>query len=149
LANGQKALLGAHGGVRIVPLGAAHGAEQHRVGVLAGAQRVVGKRGAGGVDGRAADELLGKGQAVAAGRGDGAEDLARGGGDLRSEAVAGEEDEAGVREATLAEGRSAAGKRPYSIESTSARHEASMMLDDAPMVLHSALPSVESMRTRV
>ena len=58
LAEPEEALLGAHLGARVVPLRAADGAEQDRVGALAGRERLRRERVARRVDGRAADEVL-------------------------------------------------------------------------------------------
>src|SRR5581483_1517164 len=59
LAQPQKSQLGTHGRARVVPLGTADGAEQHRVGGAAGVELAGGQGGASGVDGGAADEVLG------------------------------------------------------------------------------------------
>ena len=56
LANREQPLLRPHLRARVVPLGATNGAEQHGVRALAHRRRVVGKRRAGRVDRRAADQ---------------------------------------------------------------------------------------------
>src|SRR5919106_1568296 len=60
LAQAEQSLLGPGGvGVGALPLRAAHGAEQHRVGLGAGGEHLVRERGPVLVDARAADELIG------------------------------------------------------------------------------------------
>ncbi len=54
----QQPLLRADADVQRLPLGAAHGAQQHRVGLLCHLQGDIGQRNAGGVDGRPAHQGL-------------------------------------------------------------------------------------------
>ena len=56
LADAQQALFGTAGRLDVVPLGAAHGAQIHGIGLPAGFHRSGGQGLAGGVDGRTADE---------------------------------------------------------------------------------------------
>ena len=83
LAQPEQPLLGARR-VRVgrVPLRAADGGEQHRVGLAARGQGLVGQRGPVGVDRRAAERVLGEGEVAEA-----REDLERRGGDLGADPV--------------------------------------------------------------
>ena len=74
--------------------------EQHRVGAFRGGERVIGQRIAGGVDGGAADQLFLEAEAVAITGRDGAQDVDRRGGDFRSDAVAGQDDDVSVHVGT-------------------------------------------------
>jgi len=87
LAQAQQALLGTRR-VRVggVPARAADGREQHRVGLCAGGQRLIGERRPVGVDRRAAEQVLLEGEVA-----DRAEHAHRGGRDLRADAVAGQQ----------------------------------------------------------
>src|SRR5690606_10723348 len=145
LAHAEQALLGAHRGAGVVPLGAADGAEEDGVRALEGAQGLLRQRGARLVDGDAADELLVVLEGVAELLGDRVEDLARGADDLGADAVAGEEGDlrshdasrwAAPRAPPCSAARAACSRRPCSMPSTSAIRDASMMLLDAPTVLH-------------
>ena len=78
-------------GVGRVPLGAADGGEQHRIGRMSLLERLVGKRCAGRVDRSAAEQRLGELEADVEAFTDGAEDLDRLGGDLGTDAVAGQQ----------------------------------------------------------
>ncbi|MPM77111.1 hypothetical protein SDC9_124111 [bioreactor metagenome] len=64
LADGQQALFRAQGGGQIVPFGAAHRAQQHRVAGSAQRGGSLGIGGSGGVDGAAAQQHIGVGEAV-------------------------------------------------------------------------------------
>ena len=90
LAQPEQALLGPRR-VRVgrVPLRAADGAEQDRVGLAAGVEDLVGERGAVGVDRGAADEVL-----VEVELADRVEHAPRRGDDLGADPVAGQEDDA-------------------------------------------------------
>ena len=67
-------LLRPHLSAGIVPLGAAYGAKQHRLAAAAKVESLWGQRGAGSVDGRAADERPRKAKAVAVPPSDGLQD---------------------------------------------------------------------------
>ena len=100
LAQPEQALLGTRrlrvGGV---PLGAADGREQHRVGGAAGGERLVGERGAVGVDRGAAEGVLLELEVA-----DGAQQLERRRHDLGADPVSGQRDDAVCHMAPLGRG---------------------------------------------
>ena len=87
-ADVQQALLRAHGGVGVVPLGAADGAEEHGVVVARHGAHLVGEGDAVLVDGDAADVAVGQVEAVSEGAADGLEGADALAGDLGADAVA-------------------------------------------------------------
>ena len=89
LADAQQALLGAGlGAVGGVPLGAAHGGEQHGVARAGDVEGLGGQGVAGSVDGAAADEGLLEAELGTVLSADGLEHLDALGHDLRADAVA-------------------------------------------------------------
>ena len=87
-ADVEQALLGAHGGVGVVPLWAADGAEEHGVVVAGHGADVIGEGDAVLVDGDAADVPVGQVEAVAEGPAGGLEGADALIGDLGANAVA-------------------------------------------------------------
>ncbi len=70
LADFEQSLLRANCRRRVIPLGTADRAQQNRVGLLGGAQRLIGQRRAGLVDGDSADQRVFEAEFVPVLRGD-------------------------------------------------------------------------------
>jgi hypothetical protein len=93
LANAQQSSLRAILRVGIVPLGAAYGAEQNRVGCPGRLHRFIGQAGSFGVDGAAAHQLLVEGKGVAEFTCHGCQDLLRFVCNFRADAVTGQDND--------------------------------------------------------
>ena len=96
LADRQQALFRTHLRVRVRPLRTTHGAKEDCVRGLCSIQGVGRQRGAGGVDGGAADQLLVEAEMVAVAARNRAQDLDRGGGYFGADAVTGQYDDVSV-----------------------------------------------------
>ncbi len=144
LAQPQQSLLGAHLGLRVIPLGAAHCAQQNRIRSLAIRQGFVGQGCAVTVDRTAADELSVEYQ-VGALRfcrfGQSPDRLAD---HFRADPVSGQQYDLKIHKISLPfyyAATSSAGSvsmvviKPYSRESAKACQLASMMFELAPTVL--------------
>jgi hypothetical protein len=103
LAHGQQAALGAVRGVGVVPLGAAHGAQQDGVRRLARLDRVGRERVARLVDGDAPQQCLAVRELVVERGGHGVEHQAGCADDLGADAVAGEGCDLGLHDSVLRE----------------------------------------------